>query len=248
MPLILVTSCTPQAVHTGWRRARPACIPGSQQLELTSPLAFLCDGSFGVAPVLLLTQFPQRRGGAWQVVLETSYSVQTRGRGGGFHSGDQAEPGAPPPLWPRGGRWALSGVNSAAPAATWAPRARRAPPPAGSQPGGGQPQVGCRKSPRLPIQAVLSTSPSPPSQGQTKTYQTFGLEGAVPPPRCRCSQADGAPSSSCSHRHWRFIWEMQTRGSPQGWRLLSAPRTAVVLRSSSLLLEHPSPSPSPLAS
>ena len=114
--------------------------------------------------------------------METSYSVQTRGRGGGFHSGDQAEPGAPPPLWPRGGRWALSGVNSAAPAATWAPRARRAPPPAGSQPGGGQPQVGCRKSPRLPIQAVLSTSPSLPSQGQTKTYQTFGLEGAVPPP------------------------------------------------------------------
>lgn len=36
--------------------------------------------------------------------------------------------------------------------------------------------------------------------------------------------------------------------SPQVWQLLSAPRTAVVLRSSSLLLEHPSPSPSPLAS
>ena len=179
--------------------------------------------------------------------METSYSVQTWERGGGFHSGDQAEPGAPPPLWLRGGRWALSGVNSAAPAATWAPRARRAPPPAGSQHSGGQPQVGCRKSLRLPIQAVLSTSPSPPSQGQRRT-KPLGWKGLCLLPRCRCSQADGAPSSSCSHRHWRFIWEMQRSGSPQVWRLLSAPRTAVVLRSSSLLLEHPSPSPSPLAS
>lgn len=122
--------------------------------------------------------------------METSYSVQTWGRGGGFHSGDQAEPGASPPLWLRGGRWALSGVNSAAPAATWAPRARRAPPPAGSQPGGGQPQVGCRKSPRLPIQAVLSTSPSPPSQGQRRT-KPLGWKGLCLLPRCRCSQADG---------------------------------------------------------
>lgn len=110
MPLILVTSCTPQAAHTRGRRARPACIPGSQQHELPSPLAFLCDGSFGVAPVLLLAQFPQRQGGAPKVFLETSYSVQTEGRGGGFQGGDQAEPGPPPPLWPQGGRWALSRV------------------------------------------------------------------------------------------------------------------------------------------
>ena len=100
----------------------------------------------------------------------------------------------------------------------------------------------------LPVQAVLSTSPSPPSQGQTKTYQTFGLEGAVPPPPLPLLTGGRTPSSSCSHRHWRFIWEMQRGGSPQVWRLLSAPRTAVVLRSSSLLLEHPSPSPGPLAS
>ena len=124
MPLILVTSCTPQAAHTRGRRARPACIPGSQQHELPSPLAFLCDGSFGVAPVLLLAQFPQRQGGAPKVFLETSYSVQTEGRGGGFQGGDQAEPGPPPPLWPQGGRWALSRVKSALSAATWAPRER----------------------------------------------------------------------------------------------------------------------------
>lgn len=247
MPLILVTSCTPQAAHTRWRRARPACIPGSQQHELPSPLAFLCDGSFGVAPVLLLAQFPQRQGGAPKVFLETSYSVQTEGRGGGFQGGDQAEPGPPPPLWPQGGRWALSRVKSALCGHVGSERAGRAP-PVGSRPGGGQPQVGCRKSPPLPVQAVLSTSPSPPSQGQTKTYQTFGLEGAVPPPPLPLLTGGRAPSSSCSHRHWRFIWEMQRGGSPQVWRLLSAPRTAVVLRSSSLLLEHPCPSPGPLAS
>lgn len=107
-----------------------------------------------------------------QVVLETSDSVQTGGRGV-FQGGDQA---AGWPLGPQPGQVStLCGhVGSE--------RAAQAPPPAGSRPGGGQPQVGCRKSPRLPVQAVLSTSPSPPSQGQTKTYQTFGLEGAVPPP------------------------------------------------------------------
>lgn len=108
-----------------------------------------------------------------QVVLETSDSVQTGGRGGGFQGGDQA---AGWPLGPQPGQVStLCGhVGSE--------RAGQAPPPAGSRPGGGPPQVGCRKSPRLPVQAVLSTSPSPPSQGQTKTYQTSGLEGAVPPP------------------------------------------------------------------
>lgn len=70
----------------------------------------------------------------------------------------------------------------------------RAPPTAASRPGGGQPQVGrSEKSPRLPVQTVLSTWPSPPSQGQTKTYQTFGLEGAVPPPPAPAAHRRMAP-------------------------------------------------------
>lgn len=108
--------------HQG-RGARPACAPGSQQRELTSPLAFLCGGSFGAAPVLPLTQFPERRGGSRQVVLETSYSVQTGGRGSDFQSGDQAEPGPPPP--PVAAGWPLGPQPGqlSPPAATWAPRA-----------------------------------------------------------------------------------------------------------------------------
>lgn len=174
------------------------------------PLAFLCGGSLGAAPGLPLTQFPKRRGGSRQVVLETSYSVQTGGRGGGFQSGDQAEPGPPPPLWPRGGRWAPSRVNSD----PLRPRGLQEPAsasycgfptwwwPAPGRTFGEESPPPC---PDCSLHLALTSFP-----GANKDVPNLWAgRGSASSPRSRCSPADGAPSSSCSHRHWHFIWEMQ---------------------------------------
>lgn len=139
---------------------------------------------------------------------------------------------------PQGGRWALSRVKSALSAATWAWRAAQAPSSCRFStwwwPAPGRMQ---EESP-LPVQAVLSTrlltSFPRGKQRRTKPWAGRGCASSPLP-----LLTGGRPSSSCSHRHWRFIWEMQR------WNLLKCgspfcPRTAVVLRSSSLLLEHPS--------
>lgn len=142
------------------------------------------------------------------------------------------------PLWPRGGRWAPSRVNSA----PLRPRGLQEPAsasycgfptwwwPAPGRTFGEESPPPC---PGCSLHLALTSFP-----GANKDVPNLWAgRGSASSPRSRCSPAAGAPSSSCSHRHWRFIWEMQwgvgVEESPQVWRLLSAPRTAAVLRSSS---------------
>lgn len=91
-------------------------------------------------------------------------------------------------------------------------------------------------------------------QGKTKTYQTFGLEGAPARAGCALSPHPAAQgwtahphSSSCSHRHWRFIWETRGGGGSQSVAALSQSQDC----SSAQELfpparTSPSPFPSPL--
>lgn len=84
-------------------------------------------------------------------------------------------------------------------------------------------------------------------QGKTKTYQTFGLEGA--PARAGCALSPH-PAAHRGGRHIPIPAAALTgtgvlsgkHGAgevPKAWRLFHSPRTAVPPRSSSLLLGHP---------
>lgn len=121
------------------------------------------------------------------------------------------------PLWPRGGRWAPSRVNSA----PLRPRGLQEPAsasycgfptwwwPAPGRTFGEESPPPC---PGCSLHLALTSFP-----GANKDVPNLWAgRGSASSPRSRCSPAAGAPSSSCSHRHWRFIWEMQWGGGGGG--------------------------------